>query len=223
MLPLDTKSQVIEPEKPWIYFPGKLDEYKLNYSIGLTIARLPRPIVEEEMDQAPMLDFHFRYGLPYNFSLSSRISSIGITNHISAGLRYSLSIDKLSLSIGNSSAYWFGWADFYDFDARANGLMNYPEFAIGYDLGETLITLWVEAEYLFSMKKYSGNIQTNYSKSRIIGFSTGLFSEQLFLKNNWLTIGLKMRYSRFFYQSWMAFSSITNWFWTPEITLAYNL
>jgi hypothetical protein len=223
LIPLYSSSQPYNAERTYVYFPGIIPEYKLNSSIGLTIARLPRPIVEEELDQAPMLDFHFRFGLPYNFSLISRINTIAITNHITAGVAWSFSVDKFSISIGNLTAYWFGWANFYDFDVRANGFIDYPAISVGYDFDNVLLTLRMEAEYQISMKRYSGEIQTKSNQSRITGVSSALYTEQALWNKNWITLGFKLRYARYFYQSWISFSTLDQWFWTPEITLSYNL
>jgi hypothetical protein len=216
-------SQEISLNRPFVYYPGSLQKYKLHTSIGLTIARLPRPIVEEELDQAPMLDFHFRYGLPLNFSLFARINTIAITNHLSGGFAWSYSPGRFSFNIGNSIAYWFGWADFSNFDVRTNGFIDYPEISLGYDFRSLLLTLRLEAEYQLSLNSYSGDIQTKANKTRVTGFSFSLLTEQVFVKQNWITLGLKLRYSRYFYQSWISFSTLEQWFWTPEFILAYNL
>jgi hypothetical protein len=223
MFPIYIHSQSMNEKRPYIYFPEKIPEYSLNSSIGITIARLPRPIVEEELDQSPMLDFHLRFGLPYNLSLFGRINTIGITNHISAGATWSYSINRLSFSLGNTTAYWFGWANFYDFDVRAYGIIDYPELSIGYDFEKILLTLRTESEYLISMKRYSGTIQTKSNQSRMMGLNIGLFSEQLLRKKSWITLGFKLHYTRYFYQSWISFSTLDQWFWTPEIILSYNL
>jgi hypothetical protein len=223
IIPLRSHSQNINDERPYIYFPKEIPEYKFNSSIGITIARLPRPVVEEELDQSPMLDFHLRFGLPYNLSLFGRINTIGITNHISAGFAWSFSINKFFLNLGNNTAYWLGWANFYDFDVRAGGIIDYPEISVGYDFDKVLLTLRTEAEYLVSMKRYSGTIQTKSNQSRMMGFSVGLFSEQLLRKKSWITLGFKLHYTRYFYQSWISFSTLDQWFWTPEINLSYNL
>ena len=222
-VPFNVRSQDIKTERPYIYYPAALQEYELQSSIGVTIARLPRPIVEEELDQSPMLDYNIRFGLPNNFSLLCRISTIGLTNHISAGGKWSFSMNRFSFSIGNQTAYWFGWANFSDFDVRANGINDYPEISMGYDFDRFLLTMKAEAEFLITLNKYSGNIQTSASQSKPVGINFGIFTEQHFLRNNWVTIGLKLHYSKYFYQSWIAFSTLEQWFWIPEINLAYNL
>src|SRR5438034_6404754 len=70
----------------YFYDPRPLEAGKSIYNLGLVIALLPAPIVEQEIP-APVIDFQYRHSLASWFSLYGSLSSNFFTNLLMLGGR----------------------------------------------------------------------------------------------------------------------------------------
>jgi len=109
-------SQEVADTDKYLYYPEPFNNWKYVNSVGITIGKLPKFIVDDQINQVPMLFYHGRFGLPFNFSINGIIHTNVLTNHISAGASWHFSIDKFSFSVGDNMAYWFGFAYFEFFN-----------------------------------------------------------------------------------------------------------
>ncbi len=205
-----------------VYFPESIPG-TLHYSVGLNVSKLPTQVVEEELNQSAMVNFSAKYDLPKKFSLHFDFKTIYITNDVSLGLSWNYPFKTFSVGILNKLAYWYGQAKFDNFDSSAYGFVNYPSIYLGHKYKNLHTTIGGGLDFLIATYKYSGDIETKNSKNKMTGYNLFLITEQPLWKDNFVTVGFKLHRSSYYYQSWIAFSTLEYKLWVPEIILGYNL
>ena len=85
----------------YIHFPRSFEQGTLRYSLGVSWTLLPRAIVEEEIRQIPMVNAALRYELPSHFSVTAQLSTVYITNVLSAGVFWSHTLGGVSLAVSD--------------------------------------------------------------------------------------------------------------------------
>ena len=74
-----------EQEPSALYFPHPLEAGRWEKSVGVTLLTIPRDIAEEEINIAPTIDFQTAVGLPWQFSITGRLTLQYVTNHVQLG------------------------------------------------------------------------------------------------------------------------------------------
>ncbi len=207
----------------YIYFPRELPRWKLVKTLGFSLAYIPKIISEEEINQSPLVDLTLRLGLPYNFSANARISTIGITNHFVIGGEWNHSFDKFSFAIGFDFAYWLGLFSRSGFDVVANGTMNYPFISFGYDFDDAYVSLRTELQIVTFSETFIGDASVGGIKRDVVGFAVTYTLEQPFWKNTEIVQGVRLNYTKFFYQSWISFSTIDRYVVFPEFFIGFQI
>jgi hypothetical protein len=206
---------------PYIAFPQPFEKSIFHYSLGATITLLPRQIVEEEIRQIPMINITARYGLPKNFSLTTQIATVYITNVISVGVLWSYPFNNISIGISDEFSYWFGFADLDGFDTKAMGLFNKPGISAGINIDENKITVKSELLIMVSQHTYFGSASVGRVKPKLVGITTTLFLEQDLWKSTYMSFALKANYAIPNYQVWLAFSVQDRWLLFPELQISF--
>ncbi len=217
---------VAEPDsvRPYVAFPAPLDAGEARWSVGLSVATLPRLLVEEEVNQSPMIDARLLLGLPWNFAAAAHLSSnIYVANHISAGLRLGQNIGPIAVGAGLDAAVWFGAFHLSGFDNSVGGSMAYPSLSLGWHTGEVLITVQAELQYVFTFRQLAGETEVSYNHDRITGTALAVYMEQPLWKNHHVLLGAKISNADFFYQGWMAFSTFKRRQLYPELFFNFLL
>ncbi len=222
LLPLSLFSQSQDTIKSWIFYPESYKPYDFHISIGATLTKLPKEIVEEEIDQLPMLDIHWRFGLPWNFSIIGRLSTIYLTNQFSVGLKLSKQFDKLSLGASAEWGLWYGIMKSNGFDVSSRGFVNHPSFFIGYKFDELLFTTKTEV-IIQSQKTWADKQMIGDIDNRFAGIGVSFLIEQPLVKNHNVLFGMKFNYTKFYYQSWLSFATFDEYVLYPELMLGYIL
>lgn len=195
----------------------------VSYSLGLNVSKLPTQIVEEELNQAVMLSFSLKYGLPYNFAAHLNLSTIYITNDASLGLSWNYNYDNFGFALVNKIGYWYGQANFENFDSKADGIMYYPTVIVGYQYKNLFTSIGAGLDFMLTIRKFSGSIETKSSKNQLTGYNFFIMTEQPISKDNFISLGFKLHRTSYYYQSWIAFSNLEYKLWIPEIIIGYNL
>lgn len=219
----NTQSQDSTIRSDFIFFPKEIPEWKLITYLGLNVAYLPKIIVEEEMNQSPLVDANFRLGLPYNFSLIARISSIVITNQFLIGGMWSQSFGRFSFAPGFSYAYWLGRFNTKSFDVLANGTMNYPNITFGWNFEDFYVAMKVEAMISSFEETYVGDKFVGGNKTELEGWAFTYTLEQPFWKNIQIMQGVRLNLTKFFFQSWLAFTRTDKYIIFPEFMIGFRL
>lgn len=208
--------------RPWVAYPAPIESGEIRFSAGLSVATLPRLLVEEEVNQSPMIEGRMIVGLPANLTASAHLSTnFYVASHLSAGLRWGFELGPVAAGIGLEGAAWFGLFDLSGFDNTVYGFMAYPNLSLGLQAGEVLITARAELQYLTSFFQYAGDIEVIYSRDRITGTAFGVYLEQPLWKNHHVMLGAKVTNADFFYQGWMAFNTFRRRQLYPELFFAF--
>jgi hypothetical protein len=209
----------------YIFFPSPLKEKVWHTSFGFTLTEMPVEITEEAQLRAPAIDYHVLRRLGKGFYLDGRINSQIVQNHFSIGPRWGMDLsNKFSFSLGDDLAWWFGILNVEGFKTKANGWMNYPGISLGYRLKrELLLTLREEAEISLSYQSKVGDQKLNHYNNQFVGWSTAVYLEQPFFSQTHVTLGLKIRYSKFYWQAWSLFSTFDRYLLYPEINVGFIL
>ncbi|MBK9247877.1 MAG: hypothetical protein IPM69_07150 [Ignavibacteria bacterium] len=221
---LFSSAQDNDSGRVYVLFPQEAVPYSFSGSIGATTTFVPRPIAEEEIRQIPILDANFRYNLPVNFALTGRLGSNYITNLASIGAMWSISYRRFSLSFGDYSTLWYGFATMENsFDVSAIGWLNTPHVSFGIAFDEVLISVRGELLYITSRSTRVGDIEIASEKNVVAGGSFGIYTEQPFFRNTHLLLGLKINNLSNAYQSWLAFSTFNDRLTYPEFMIGILL
>ncbi|MFA6541078.1 MAG: hypothetical protein WCT99_05690 [Bacteroidota bacterium] len=208
-------------ESPFIAFPKPYESGMMHYSVGAALTLLPRQIVEEEIRQLPMVTVALRYGLPENFSVTAQLSTVYITNVVSAGAQWSMQTGNAAFALADEFSYWFGVADMDGFDTKAMGLINRPSISAGIQIDDDKVTVRSELLVMISQHTYFGSASVGRVKPEIVGVVTSLCLEQEILKSTSMSFALRANYALPNYQLWLAFSVQDRWLMYPEIQLSF--
>lgn len=222
MFPLSLFSQGQDSIKTWVFFPQSIEPLVFHISIGATLTKLPKEIVEEEIDQLPMLDIHWKFGLPWNFSVIGRASTIYLTNQFSVGIQWSKSFGNLSVGYSNEWGLWYGLMKSNGFDVSSRGFVNHPSVFIGYRFNELLFTSKTEV-IIQSQKTWADKQMIGSVDNRFAGLGFSFIIEQPLVKNHNVLFGFKFNYTKFYYQSWLSFATFDEYVLYPELMLGYIL
>lgn len=206
----------------YVIYPQKNEPYKLSpIAVGISLGKLPRFIVDDQINQSPLINVLTNFTLPYNFYLSAKLQSIYLTNYFISGLNWAFHYGNFSLSAGDNFAYMYAIANLEAFDVSVNGWFNHPTLTLGYKIGDLAVSLQSEMSIVTSLHKKVGNIEVQQRKNQIIGYAWLLSLEQPLWKNNYVMLGIKMNYAKYFYQSWLAFSPQEVYLYIPEFMLCF--
>jgi hypothetical protein len=200
----------------FIAHPGALPPWTLRWAAGATLTILPRPVVEEELRQVPMLLGEARLGLPLHFSLTARAATNVLTTTGGVGAMWSLHVKRVAFAVGDEAAYWYGFATVDGFDLDAQGWLNYPSVSLGVAFDEFIVSLKAEAQLLTWQKTVAGSTEVQSKKNTLGGVAFTIAVEQPFWSDRYVKIGTKINYARQLYHAWLAFGTFKEFLAYPE-------
>jgi hypothetical protein len=194
-------------------------------TIGLNAAGLPEDQVEEasSMIRGPLFNYQGLLDLRDNFQIYGAVYTNIITFHFSLGPKWGLTFDKFAFVIGYDVAYWFGKLEQFGFQSKIRGWINYPNLTVGYDFEKFAISLKGELIILRNLTEKQDEIEIETDRNSYAGATLGIYIEQPLWKDNYMLIGLKMNYTKFYYPTWAAFATFDRYLYIPEIVLGINL
>jgi hypothetical protein len=206
------------------YYPHTLETNNTIHSIGLLAAKLPEDVIEtDDVFRAPLISYKIKYGLPFSFLAESSIETNIITFHFSLGAKWSYEFKNFSASVGGDCAYWFGALDQYGFDTKIEGVHIYPNISIGYVFENFSFSVKSELLYILTQSTRTGDVLTENSFDKFSGYSFGVFIEQPLWKNNFIVLGFKSNFTKFYYPMWAGFSTFDRYFYIPEFVCSLNI
>ena len=208
---------------PLIFHPQVMPEGAWWHSAGLTAIAPPPAITEEAQVRWPAFDYHGLYGLPKGFSLDGRAAVQVLQNRFSVGPKWVSRLGPVSVSLGWDVAYWFGYLDVGGFDSKAFGWESTPNVSVGYPIGEVAATLKAEALIVHSFTSYQGDSKWSINPENFGGWGFTLVLEQPFYGDQYLTLGFRALYSKFYWETWSLFSTFDRFLFYPEIIVGFIL
>jgi hypothetical protein len=208
----------------YVYFPGN-DGADFNLSLGMLFTTTHRDITEEVQFRIPAIDVNARKRLTKNFSLTARLTSQILQNHLALGLTWTNPLSRrVFFSVNDDIAFWEGWLKTEGFYIRANGFINYPGISAGVHCGkDVLLTLKGEVILTLSQITFVGSNLTSSEHKFYNGEALGVYLEQPFYHNTCFLLGFRTMYVNDFWQMWPLFETLDRNTFYPQMIMAVLL
>lgn len=190
--------------------------------VGLSVSNLPTAVVEEEISYSPMIMSNFRLGLPWDISMNLQFNTNYIANHGSLSFMRSFELFGVDMAAGAKYANWFGHLELDAIRLKSWGFILSPVISAGMDFDKFLVSAEIETQHSI-IYTYSEDILLGTVKNPFSGVALKLAIEQPLWNDNWVLLALKLNYSKFYYQSWLSYSTVDEYFLYPEITFGFLL
>ena len=209
----------------YFIFPHSSQSGDYRSTIGMLAAGLPEDQIEEtsSMIRGPLFHYQGLYGLGNNFDLYGGVYTNIITFHFSAGPKWGLTFNKFAFNVGYDIAYWFGKLEQFGFQSKIRGWISYPNLTLGYDFNKFAISVKGELIILTHLTEKQDDIEITTDRNSFAGTAVGIYIEQPLWKKNYMLLGLKINYTKFYYPTWAAFATFDRYLYIPEIVLGINL
>ncbi|MFC2130426.1 hypothetical protein ACFLSQ_03225 [Bacteroidota bacterium] len=215
-------SQDEQDKRPVIFFPKAYNTWDVEVTAGVSLTKLPMAVVEEEINQSPMIESHFRIGIPSNLSITLEAKSNYIANYGSLGIQWSFLNNRLSAAIGGRFSAWFGHLELEAIRLKAEGMILSPYLTVGYDFDEYLLSIQIETQ-TYRMWTQIDERELGKLDDKLGGVAVNINVEQPLWHNHWVVMGVKLNYAKFFYQSWLSYSTIDEFLLYPEFKFGFVL
>lgn len=207
-----------------IYFPYPMDR-GWQTSIGFTTTTMNRDITEEAHFRLPAIDLHVLRNLGGKFYLDGRINAQVLQNLVAIGPRWATPLsDRLSLSLGNDLAYWFGRINIAGIRTSGQGLQNYPNVSFGYRFNKKiLLTLRAESIMNLDVRTHAGETEVESNYKLFSGSAYSVFLEQPFAGSKSMTLGFRAMYTNYLWQTWTLFENYDRNLFFPQVIVGLIL
>ena len=205
------------------FYPHSFRSGQIISSLGLSTAKLPEDVVEtDDIFRAPLFSYKLKYGLPENFLAEGGLETNLITFHFSAGPKWNYEDNKWGFSVGGDIAYWFGQLEQFGFDTKFNGWILYPNLSAGYRFNKFTLSLKSEVVLNLAETSTNGELEISDDLDFYNGWTIGVYLEQPLWKDNYVVIGIRSTFLKFYYPMWAAFSTFDRTFFIPEALFSFN-
>lgn len=204
------------------FYPHTYNSGQIISSLGVAAAKLPEDVVEtDDVFRAPLFSYRMKYGLPENFLAEGSIETNIVTFNFMLGPQWHYMLDRLAFSIGTDLSFYFGKLEQFGFDTKFNGWALYPNISAGYKFNK--FTISVKSELVFSLAEQSknGDSEIENNLDFFNGWTIGFYLEQPLWKDNYVVLGVRSTFLKFYYPMWAAFSTFDRAFYIPEATFTF--
>ncbi len=207
----------------YVFTAHPLDGGDGVFSMGAALTILPQPLTEYPTP-APMLDLHWRLGLPLQTSIYGRAGSNIATTLANMGLMWSFSFGRASVGVGVSEMYMYGNITYVDgFNTVQHRWATYPMVAASWSFPAFTVSGRFEVEYMTSQVRTIADQTVTTAQDQVNGGSLTLAIEQPFWKNTHVSMGVTLNYSRNPYQAWFLFNTFRDKMFYPELFVGFML
>ena len=206
------------------FFPHTYRYHQMISSLGLSTAKLPEDVVEtDDLIRAPLFSYRVKYGLPENFVAEGGIETNIVTYQFSLGPKWNYQIDRMGFSVGADIAFWIGQLKHFGFDTKVNGWTLYPNISVGYQFDKFAISLKSEVVLNLAETSTQGDLEISDNLDFYNGWTIGVYLEQPLWKDNFLVLGIRSTFLKYYYPLWAAFSTFDRTYYIPEATITFIL
>jgi hypothetical protein len=203
-------------------FPHPYKKYGFRIAAGLSMVKPPKDVLENAI-QAPLVNIHMIFGLPWNLSLESELTTIVVSNQLTLGPRFSYLYKNFGVKAGWDIAFLYGQLKQAGFDNSIQAWIHYPNLSVGYKLKKMAFTLKGEMVIVSKSVSKTGENTVDQSKNFINGGTIAFYIEQRIHKNKVFVIGIKDNYEKLYWPTWMLFSTFNRYYNIPELYFSWNL
>ena len=204
------------------FYPHSYQQGQIISSLGLSLAKLPEDVVEtDDVFRAPLFSYRLKYGLPENFLAEGSVESNIVTFNFMLGPKWNYELDRWGFSVGTDLSYYFGQLEQFGFDTKFSGWALYPNISAGYQFNK--FTVSVKSELVFNLAEQSknGDSEIENDLDFFNGWTIGFYLEQPFWGDNYVVLGVRSTFLKFYYPMWAAFSTFDRSFYIPEATFTF--
>jgi hypothetical protein len=205
-----------------IRFPHQYKKWGFQISAGLLLVKPPMDLLENAI-QAPLVNIHMTFGLPWKFSLEADVTSVLVSNQFSLGPRIGFGHRNFYGNLGWDIAFVYGRMQQAGFNNTTKVFMQYPNLSLGYKLKQMSFTIKVEAVGVLSSVTSSGENEVSRSKDYFNGVTVAFYLEQRLWKNNVFVFGIKDSYEKFYWPTWLIFNTFNRFYHIPELSFSWIL
>jgi hypothetical protein len=214
-----------EPPARYFYEPFPLEPGSSILQIGGSFSLLPYPDAEQEVP-IPALDVQYKLGVFKNFAAVGVLSTCYFSNLVHAGIQWNTDIHRFSCGVANHVGFVYGFItreNLFD-DVEGFGLFDMMIVRLGFRFDDFACSCSFVTTYIMDSKSYVNGLRAPGGPERSLNdYYCTLVVEQPFLSNLRLSIGLSLGYARTPYQTWMLYSTVDEWLFSPEFFFAVQL
>ena len=207
---------------PSMRFPHQYRKWGFQIGAGLNMVKPPKDLLENAI-QAPLVDIHMTFGLPWRLSLEADVQSILVSNQIALGPRIGYGFRNFYFNAGWDVAWIYGQIRQIGFNNSTRAWIHYPNLSVGYKLKRMAFTLKGEVVFVTRLVETSGSNEISYSTNLYNGFNVGFYLEQRLWKNHVFIFGLKDNYEKYYWPTWMIFTTFNRFYHIPELSFMWIL
>ena len=215
-------AQVTETEHPYYAYPATFNKWDYSFALGLSFTKLPVHVVEDEINTSPMLNIDFRLGLPKNTSMTLELQGNYFANIGSLGFHWPLLNQKVIMSFGEKTSVWFGHLELDAIHLKSMGVLVSPYVIMGMKTRNFLISSSFEIQNSY-MKTQSEDVLLGEFYRPLSAYCLNFSIEQPLWNDHWVLIQIKLNYAKFFYQSWLAYSTVDEYLLYPQFSFGFIL
>jgi hypothetical protein len=205
-----------------IRFPHEYRKWGFQIGAGLLLVKPPMDLLENAI-QAPLVNIHMTFGLPWRLSLEGDVASILVSNQFALGPRIGYGFRNLYMNLGWDVAWVYGQLKQGGFDNSTKVWIQYPNISLGYKLKTMSFTLKCEGVYVSKMSQMTGDNEVAYSKNFYNGMTFAFYLEQRLYKDNVFVFGIKDNYEKYYWPTWMLFTTFNRFYHIPELSFMWIL
>ncbi|NOY05283.1 MAG: hypothetical protein GXO82_01400, partial [Chlorobi bacterium] len=125
--------------------------------------------------------------------------------------------------VGDDVAYILGEMHDFDFASTAKGWINHPHAEVGFAFDKFMLTVMGEATFITSFRQFADDVEVSSDRNFLSSYSLGVFIEQPLWKDNYVTLGAKATFAKFYYPAWAAFPTWNRFHFMPEVIIGFIL
>ena len=206
------------------YYPHCYQPKQMISALGVSAAKLPEDVVEtDDVFRAPLFSYRLKYGLPKNFVAEGSVETNIVTFNFMLGPKWNYNLDRWGFSVGTDMSYYFGKLEHFGFDTKFYGWAMYPNVSAGYQFDKFTISVKSELVFNLAEKSKNGESEIENNLDFFNGWTIGFYLEQPLWKDNFVVIGIRSTFLKFYYPMWAAFSTFDRKFYIPEATFTFIL
>jgi len=205
-----------------MHFPHQYKKWGFQVSAGLLLVKPPFDLMENNY-QGPLVNIHATFGLPWKFSLEGDISTVVISNQFSLGPRLSFLFRNFGIKLGWDVAFAYGQLRQFGFDNKSKVWIHYPSISLGYKLKTMSFTFKGEVVGISRVSQMTGDNEIVNSRNFFNGITGAIYIEQRLWKNHVFVIGFKDNYEKFYWPTWMLFTTFNRFYHIPELSFTWIL
>ena len=206
----------------YIQFPKAYNKWQCVIMPGISVAKLPVIISENEISRSPLLLLDVRLGLPYNISSTLQLNTNYISNLAAISFGWTFLNESITLAAGGKISGWYGQLELDSENFSSRGWILSPFVKAGMSFDEIFFSVQLESMhsryYTYSENEFLGIVRDPGA-----GLTCQFTLEQPFWNDNWVLLAIRLNYSKFFYQSWLSYSTIDDYLIYPEIIFGFIL